>query len=579
MLTYLINVTATWMILYIIYKWLLEKEKYFALNRFYLLSSVIFGLALPLLSFISIEETQLLPSIAPELNASYYEQLVLLNEYSSVVINTSTDNSPAYKLTALQSLKLVYLIGLCIALLRVFHSGMNLTKLFVTGRWIRHKTHIEVTVDKRILPFSFLNFIFISDRFENSDERSNILIHELYHVKSYHTIDVISLEVLKVIFWFHPMVYLYKRSIIQNHEYSADESVLKHSSRQQYCALLMQNTFPNVNLAMTNSFFQTYINKRITMMYQSKSKKVSLLKYSVALIAIVLMSGIFAKPIVAQIDQTIKDSSLPELSSLSTTVSTSTEAINNTDPVAIIKSKPAPLKSTVTVNAKECLKNDKGYYFALELPSRLPSCPDGVDGRDHYMPILTAFGEENFRWPAEAIEAGYQGLLYFSIMIDEKGNMGEVLTTDKRFPYGLQEEGMRIVDLMREEFSFLPGECNGAPVKTAILFHMRIRVPDDKRELIIVKDASNVTPNQNPTIHSVSNSGRMLLFYSSNMNVPTSLELLNPEGKVIFEDEIDYIYGTYHKEVILPQHDNGVYTMRATQSGQVKETRTDVTIF
>jgi hemin uptake protein HemP len=157
--------------------------------------------------------------------------------------------------------------------------------------------------------------------------------------------------------------------------------------------------------------------------------------------------------------------------------------------------------------------------------------------------------------------------------------MGEVLTKDKQFPYGLQEEGLRMVDLMREEFSFLPEECKGAPVKTAILFLMRIKVPDDKRDQIIVKDVTNVTPNQNPIIHSVSNSGRMSLFYSSNMNVSTSLELLNPEGKVIFEEEVDYIYGTYHKEVILPQHDNGVYTMRATQSGLVKESRTDVTIF
>ena len=587
MLAYLINISITWLVLYVIYQAILAKEKHFRLNRIYLLSSIVLGLLMPLLSYVSIEGVDALPTITQELNQSYQKQLIVINDYSNVVERSSPIASKSSTISLSTLLGVIYLIGLFIACFRLMKSAIRLKALFRRGRIVKYETHTEVVVPKEILPFSFMQYVFLGDEVYSVDERSNILKHELYHIKAYHSLDILFIELLKVLFWWHPMVYLYKQTIIQNHEYAADEYVLNNASRKQYCTLLMKKTFPNVNLELTNPFFQNYVNKRITMMYQSNSKKESLIKYVAGVFAVLLIAFAFIKPLEAQ--------KIEEVSMNSFAV---TEEFNKrvpvTDPSPDTAISISEIKHVNTEESREsiftdtdditvdCPKNEKGVYYNLSVLSRLPNCPEGVDERDHAYTVLSDFANEHFRWPAEAIEEGFHSRVAFNFAVNKDGKIGEYLPYSKKkpYPYGVQEEGQRIIDLMREEYVFIPGECNGEPVKSNQFFTMALIVPEDKKHLIKVKDSNNVIPKQRPLIRSVSNyRGTMTLHYTSNMNVSTSFELLDPHGKVIFTDEIENIYGLYEENVQLPNKVNGTYIFRATQDGLTRETKMTVDLF
>ncbi|MFT6334061.1 MAG: beta-lactamase regulating signal transducer with metallopeptidase domain [Halioglobus sp.] len=592
------------------------------------MSSLTLGLLLPLISYIPVEETKLLPVITSQINEVYQSQIIAMEAYVSPVISSTQSTTETSSFNWMLMFQLIYFLGLAFAMFRLIKSSSKLFRLLSKSQTNKKSSHSEIVVSENILPFSFMKYIFIGNQDYNSDERSNILSHELYHVQSYHSIDVIFVELLKIIFWWHPMVYLYKKIIAENHEYAADEAVLAQSSRKQYCQLLMKATFQGVNLELTNPFFQTFIKKRITMMYQKESNKINLLKYSAALIAVVFMATIFVKPIAAQNDKSFKIASITglekrEKGNIPNMIKTQggkvlvlgKDYITNPvtgmtiilDDVIIrngsilsshVKSEvndaqyPAKEDSLDEIklqqknmmnsssNKGDCKVSEKGIYYNLKLTSRLTSCPEGEYGKWHAYPIFKEFATSHFNWPTQALEEGFTKHVLFNVVVDENGNMTEILEKNEEpYSFGIQEECHRIIDLMRDEFTFLPGECNGVPVKTAALFSMNLSIPDNKRHLVKIKDASTVTPKQELTIGRVDIWGNMGFNYRSNMNVAMSVELEDPDGEIIFKDSREFLYSFYGKTFQLSQNKNGIYTLRVTQDGQVKETIMDVTVF
>lgn len=588
MIFYLINLSIAWIILFILYRSILQREKHFRLNRVYLLSSLILGLLLPFFSFISVNEMSALPTLANEANQAYHEHISTVVAYSNSLPESSQITSTNWNISFVLLIQIIYFLGLFFAVFRISRSILKLSRLYFGSEKLNFGTHKEIIVPQAMLPFSFLNYIFFGNEPYSTEEKASILEHELFHIKAHHSLDILFIEFLKIIFWWHPMVYLYKQVIIQNHEFSADHYVLSKMSRKKYCSLLMKQTFPDINLNLTNPFFQNYVNKRITMMYQSNSKKYSMLKYMTGFIVVALVSLVFMRPATAQhmvktnsLSFSIEDKGLIEKT---TTNKNAPFIVNNNEDVGVdpyddpTPKLPVP-PSSVDDSAK-CPKNEFGMHYNLDKMGRLTSCPEGVNGREHYMPIISKFLRENFQWPKEAIESGYQDVLYFLVAIDEEGNLGEILKArDKPYPYGLEKEGRRLIDLIRNNFEFLPGECNSQAVVSGFTFLLSLRVPDDKKHLVKVTNSSNVTPLQKPSIHNVSDKGKMTLYYTSNMNVATSFELLDPQGKVIFTDAIETIYGLYNRQVDVEDRQNGVYTFRATQDGLVKESKMEVAIF
>ena len=106
----------------------------------------------------------------------------------------------------------------------------------------------------------------------NSDSGSQVLQHELYHARNYHTVDILSLEILSAIFWFNPFFYLINREIKAIHEYAADAWVTAKTDTYSYANLLLMKISGKA-LSLTQPFFKNQIKRRIVMMTKSKNNR------------------------------------------------------------------------------------------------------------------------------------------------------------------------------------------------------------------------------------------------------------------------------------------------------------------
>ena len=90
--------------------------------------------------------------------------------------------------------------------------------------------------------------------------------HELAHVRQKHSFDVLLLEILCIAFWWNPVVWFYKKSLREVHEFLADEAVLKTNNRKQYGQLLIKQSHFRMSIALGNHFTQSQLKNRIMMM-------------------------------------------------------------------------------------------------------------------------------------------------------------------------------------------------------------------------------------------------------------------------------------------------------------------------
>ncbi len=128
--------------------------------------------------------------------------------------------------------------------------------------------------------FSFMQYIFLGEKI-NSEEKASIIKHEKIHVKQKHTLDLLFFELLRILFWFNPLVYMYQNRIAALHEYIADSKAAKDYERSSYYQNLLAQVFETKNVSFINSFYkQSLIKKRIIMLSKSKSKQVQLFKYT-----------------------------------------------------------------------------------------------------------------------------------------------------------------------------------------------------------------------------------------------------------------------------------------------------------
>src|SRR5690606_19690448 len=135
----------------------------------------------------------------------------------------------------------------------------------------------------------FFHYVFLGEYIKD-EEKDAIIEHESVHVNHKHTLDLLFFELLRILFWFNPLVYLYQSRMTILHEYIADAKAMKQTSKKQYYQNLLSQVFDTQQISFTNTFYkQSLIKKRIVMLSKSKSHKIHLLKYALLLPAIVGM--------------------------------------------------------------------------------------------------------------------------------------------------------------------------------------------------------------------------------------------------------------------------------------------------
>jgi TonB family protein len=264
---YILQVNIYLIVFYGFYKLLLDKETYFILNRIYLISAGVLSLAIPFLRF---EWFTTQPVAQPV--------YIGVDQLSGFMTQVSVVQDDPGKISAGSILVALYLLGVSIFIVKF------IVQLYAVRRLLKRKDSGSA--------FSFFNKQVVDDKLP---QMQTIQRHEEIHIRQLHSADVLFFEVLGILTWFNPIIYLYKATIKNIHEYLADEEAAKfQGDKEQYAMLLMSNALGVAPSTLINAFFnKSLLKKRIFMLYKERSRKVAILKYGlfVPLFAIALVAS------------------------------------------------------------------------------------------------------------------------------------------------------------------------------------------------------------------------------------------------------------------------------------------------
>ena len=172
----------------------------------------------------------------------------------------------------------------------------------IKGKKIKQQADFKfVDINENIAPFSYFEYIVYNSSLYTASELESILEHEKVHSDQNHTLDVLISRIFSIIFWFNPIVWLYKKAISQNLEFIADsEASKKLTDKKAYQYTLLKITTHENCVAITNHFYQSLIKKRIVMLNKNQSKKRNSWKYYTVIPALAAFVLLFQVEVVAK---------------------------------------------------------------------------------------------------------------------------------------------------------------------------------------------------------------------------------------------------------------------------------------
>jgi len=239
----------------------------------YLLATAILSLILP---FIKVESFK---KVVPQ---NYIISLpeVVLGQPEVNTNNTIALNPVVLEQNSMPFWELIFYIGLGVAFCLFLFKVFKIFALVIKNPKQSIGNIVLVELLNSNAAFSFFHYIFLGERIKTEDKEV-ILKHELIHTQQKHTLDLLFFEVLRIVFWFNPFVYMYQNRMATLHEFIADANAVKHQNKDAYYQNLLAQVFETKNISFINTFFkQSLIKKRIVMLSKTKSKQIHLLKYA-----------------------------------------------------------------------------------------------------------------------------------------------------------------------------------------------------------------------------------------------------------------------------------------------------------
>jgi hypothetical protein len=290
MITYFINSGISLLLLIIVYNLFLEKEKMHSFNRFYLLFSIIFSLLIPFIK-LNINLTWLFQASQKAVN-----QINIINE-SNIQLETVSS-----VFNIIFFIKILYGIGFLLMAIRFCKNLFTIYRFKKLGKIIYKDGYKIILLDKDCSPHSFLKTIFINkEAYKNNLIDDCLFEHEKTHIKQKHSLDVVFIEIIQIIFWFNPILYFYKKAIKLNHEFLADEAVINSiDDNTIYTKTLLKNIFQNNPNYLASSLNYSLTKKRFIMMTKNKSKTRAFLKQLAVIPLFICFILLFSTKITAQ---------------------------------------------------------------------------------------------------------------------------------------------------------------------------------------------------------------------------------------------------------------------------------------
>jgi len=391
-ITYLLQSSLCLTVFLLFYLLLLKKETYYSGNRAYLLITGCFSVVMPIFRF-------LLPSTGYAKEITYFMAPVF-------VAGTAKVSNPWKYISLIP--EIIYFVVLTLLLLKFLFRLMQIFLLIKNNESVNLKGQKIVLLEKGNTPFSFFNIIFMTREQMMDLSFDKIIAHEKMHTQQFHSVDILLFELIKIIQWFNPFAWKFKKEIEAQHEFSADSGIISDGTNlNDYKNVLLAYSIGIVGGTITNNF-NSLLKRRFEMLSIKRSNALGKVKF---LFTLPLM--VFLIFLIGVVNGSISFAS----------------------------------------ESKQGDPKDKIVLYC----DHMPGFPGGEDGLFEIM-------KDNLVYPETAKRAGIEGKVYVSFVVDKDGSVTNVEIL-KGIGAGCDEEAERVVNLMPK---WEPGRDKGKLVRVKI---------------------------------------------------------------------------------------------------------------
>lgn len=448
-----------------VYDLFLKKETFFNLNRAYLLLTPTLSIILPFVSLDFLQEN---------IPQEYVVQL------PAVILGNTASEAGSNATFWMSTLSSLYFIGVLFTSFIFSFNLLKIAKLRVSGKKKNFKGTRLILLPKTDLTFSFFSTIYLGETV-SEENKASIIAHEKVHIQQKHSYDLLYFELLRIVFWFNPLVYMFQNRIATLHEYIADSEITRNKDKKQYYQNLLSEIFQTEQISFVNTFFkQSLIKKRIIMLQKSKSQKGAQVKYLLLLPIIFSMlfyTSCSNEPKPEEIQSTSQSDS-----EVMTKINELAEAIMKKGDMTAEEEKALKLLTTeaqpgdkVYTSVREYLDDTKGEngtdvpYSVIDQVPAYPGCSGDNETMRKCMSTKIAESiNSNFNTSiANDLNISGRQRIAVQFKIDKTGNVTDVRARAKHPE--LEAEAMRVVNLLPQ---MKPGEQKGE--KVGVLYSLPI---------------------------------------------------------------------------------------------------------
>ena len=269
---HLLPIAATIAVLWLVYRLLFRNSNRLYFNRFFLITSMLLALAMPMLGLLSGMEVPQMAILKQNMfNGMMLSEVIVTHDgqpmLPEVIVTTNTTPS---RFSVWQVMGGIYLIGVGVMTLLFLIKLGRLVVLIIRSPKRKMSSCTAVFTGREQGSFSFFCYAF----FPNENVDPDIMRHEMSHIAHHHSWDILFAEVMMILQWFNPFIYLYKKELQSLHEYQADRDVVATGvDKKNYMMLILQQCTAVDFSGMSNNFSLILTKKRIKMITRNEKAK------------------------------------------------------------------------------------------------------------------------------------------------------------------------------------------------------------------------------------------------------------------------------------------------------------------
>lgn len=289
-LIYLLKVSACLAVFYGLYFFAFRQFTFHTLNRFYLLCTLYLSFIIPLISFETTKVVKIEPAVAVETSPiasapGYAPAYAPMYDSQAKATIEPADETPDWRFYVV----FTYII---VAVIMMLFLCAKLLKIYQLSRQAIKADNLRIVQgDGQLTNASFFNLIFLNTNGLTDSEKAQIIAHECVHIKQLHSIDVLLVELCKIVLWFNPIIYFYKKSLVEVHEFEADLNTVQQFDSKKYAHLLLKLGISR-QIDLTNQFSLRPLSTRIQFLFKKRTISIKKVFYFLGLPLLAL--GIFA---------------------------------------------------------------------------------------------------------------------------------------------------------------------------------------------------------------------------------------------------------------------------------------------